>query len=144
MQAARSGRRVRTINKASSGIASAYAYWVRDTPMPKGNQMPGTCTALSSSANCAARIAVIVTTARIGIEPRRTMRTAISSSKARNPYRSIRVRIVTCITPPATPATASTRVAPSIAREARMPQRFQASVQVTRLIGIQTTCVNQT
>ena len=105
-------------------------YCVRDTPMPNGNQMPGTPIVSSSSPpNSAAMIEANVTSARICIGPLRTMRAPITTNSAIDPSRLPLVTLAEWITAPTIPATASTTANTSMLRHGRRHQRFQANVQ---------------
>src|SRR4030095_8104672 len=105
-------------------------YCVRDTPMPNGNQMPGTPIGSSSSPpKNAAMIEANVTSARIRIDPSRTMQTAIATNSAIDPSLLPLVTLAAWVAAPAIPATASTTADTSMLRHGRRHHRFQANVQ---------------
>src|SRR5215510_4472825 len=105
-------------------------YCVRDTPMPNGNQMPGTPIGSSSSPpKNATMIEANATTARIRIGPSRTMRTAIATNSAIDPSRLALIKLAELVTAPTIPATASTTADTSMLRHGRTSHRFQANVQ---------------
>ena len=111
-------------------MAIAYTYCVRDTPMPNGNQIPGTPIGSSSSPpKYAATIEANVINAKIRMGPPRTMRTPITTITASDPSRLPVVTLVECITAPVIPATASTLASTSMLRHGGKRQRFQANVQ---------------
>jgi len=61
-------------------------YCVRETPIPNGNQIPGTPSGSSNSLpNSAAMIEANVTSARIRADPLRTMRAPIKTNSAIDP-----------------------------------------------------------
>src|SRR5262245_55785587 len=105
-------------------------YWVRDTPMPNGNQMPGTPIGSSSSPpNRPAMIEANVTSASSGIGSLRTMRAPITTNSAIDPSRLALVTLAEWVTAPTIPATAKTRADTSMLRHGGRHQRFQANVQ---------------
>src|SRR5215510_2355304 len=113
-----------------SGMVIAYTYCVRDTPMPNGNQIPGTPIGSSNSPpKNAAMIEANVTSASILVGPSQTMRTAIARNSAIDPSLLTRVTLAVSFTAPKSPATASTTAATSMLRHGREHQRFHASVQ---------------
>src|SRR5215468_6615549 len=109
-------------------------YCVRDTPMPNGNQMPGTPIGSSSSPpKYAAMIEANVTSARIHIGPLRTMRAPITTNRASDASRLPVVTMDQCITAPTIPATDSTIAITSMLRHAGWHQRFQDNVQAANV-----------
>src|SRR4030095_8548891 len=103
-------------------------YWVRDTPMPNGNQMPGTSIGSSSSPpNIPAMIAANVMGARIRVGPLPAMRATMTTNSASDPSRLPLVTTAECITAPTIPATASTVADTSMLRQGTGHQRVQAN-----------------
>src|SRR6185436_12098713 len=114
-------------------------YCDRDTPMPNGNQMPGTPIGSSSSPpNIEAMIEANVTSARILIDPLRTMRAPIKTNSAIDASRLALVTRADGIKAPKISATASTTANTSMLRHGRGLQRFQAIVQAAT-VGIHIT-----
>src|SRR5215831_13564106 len=105
-------------------------YCVRDTPMPNGNQMPGTPIGSSSSPpKNAPMIEANVTSARILIGPLWTTRAPITTNSAIDPSLLPLVTLAEWVTAPTIPATASTTADTSMMRHGRRHHRFHASVQ---------------
>src|SRR6476646_3421490 len=105
-------------------------YCVLDTPMPNGNQMPGTpIGSRSSPPKSAATIVPNVTSARIGIGPLRTMRAPVTANSAIDASRLPVVTPAEGITAPTIPAAASTTADTSMLLHGGTHHRFQANVQ---------------
>src|SRR5262245_9514273 len=103
-------------------------YCVRDTPMPNGNQMPGTPIGSSSSPpNSPAMIEVSVTSDRIRIGPLRAIRAPNTTNNAIDPSLLAVVTVAESLTAAIIPTTASTTADTSMLRHGGRHQRFQAN-----------------
>src|SRR3954467_8082526 len=104
-------------------------YCVRETPMPNGNQMPGTPIGSSSSPpNIEATIVANVMSARIRKGPSRAMRTPMTTKSAIDATRTALVTLDEWITAPIVPVTARIAAEASTLRHGRKDHRFQAIV----------------
>src|SRR5436190_4744485 len=118
-------------------------YWVRDTPMLKGNQMPGTPSGSSNSPpNSPTVIEANVTGARIRIGPPRAMRAPSTTNNAIEANLHALVRLAAPLAAPAVDTIASATAATSTLRHGRSHQRFQARAQAAT-VGIHMTLASQ-
>ncbi len=103
-------------------------YCVRDTPIPKGNQIPGTPGGSSNSPpNSPSTIDASVSYASVRIVPFRAMRTAIATKSAIIVSRMECVMPAACVAAAAIAATERATADTSIQRHDRSRHRFRAS-----------------